>query len=130
MGQLLLSQGLSPDTIVSSTAVRAMKTAEVVADRCYFDGEVQTDHRLYLADSNTILNIASRVSAEAKRILVVGHNPGLEDLVTRLTGCEEQLPTAGLAQIVLKIDQWKDMSLSTGGQLLNCWRPKELSNYV
>ena len=60
-----------------------------------------------------------------KRVLVVGHNPGLEELVARLTGNDEHLPTATLAQISLPIDQWRDLLLLTEGQLVSLWRPEE-----
>ena len=59
--------------------------------------------------------------------LIVGHNPGLEELVEHLTGEQQDLPTAALAQIVLPIEQWRDLKLSTRGTLLGHWRPQELT---
>jgi phosphohistidine phosphatase len=59
--------------------------------------------------------------------MIVGHNPGLEELVAQLTGERQDLPTAALAQIVLPIDQWRDLKLSTRGTLAGRWRPKELT---
>ena len=58
--------------------------------------------------------------------MVVGHNPGLEELVARLTGVTEPLPTATLVQIQLPIEQWKELRLSTGGQLVNAWQARTL----
>ena len=60
-------------------------------------------------------------------MMIVGHNPGLEELVGQLTGEQQDLPTAGLAQIVLPIDRWRDLTVSTHGTLLGLWRPKELT---
>ena len=125
VGQLLRLRRLSPGAIISSTAKRARRTAEEVAQSSTFNGRVQLEPRLYLADPATILDVIRRADAEAKRVLVVGHNPGLEELVARLTGNDEYLPTAALAQISLPIDQWRDLHLSTEGQLVSLWRPKE-----
>ena len=58
--------------------------------------------------------------------MIVGHNPGLEQLIAHLTGEQEDLPTAALAQIALPIDRWRDLKKSTRGELLGFWRPKEL----
>jgi phosphohistidine phosphatase len=59
--------------------------------------------------------------------MIVGHNPGLEELVAQLTGEQQDLPTAALAQIALPIDQWRDLKPSTRGRLVGQWRPKELT---
>ncbi len=125
VGQLLRLRRLFPGAIISSTAKRARRTAEEVAQSSAFDGRVQLEPRLYLADPATILDVVRRGDAKAKRVMVVGHNPGLEELVARLTGNDEHLPTAALAQISLPIDQWRDLRLSTDGQLISLWRPKE-----
>ena len=125
VGQWLRSRRLSPGAIISSTAKRARRTAEEVAQSSTFNGRVQLESRLYLADPATILDVVRGADAEAKRVLVVGHNPGLEELVARLTGNDEHLPTATLAQISLPIDQWRDLLLLTEGQLVSLWRPEE-----
>lgn len=125
VGQLLQLRRLSPGAIISSTAKRARRTAEEVAQSSTFNGRVRLEPRLYLADPATILDVVQRADAEAKRVMVVGHNPGLEELVARLTGNDACLPTAALAQISLPIDRWGDLRLSTEGQLVSLWRPKE-----
>jgi phosphohistidine phosphatase len=125
VGQWLRSRRLSPDAIVSSTAKRARHTAEEVAQSSGFKGRIQLEPRLYLADPETIVDVVRWVETEAQRVLVVGHNPGLEELVAQLTGHDEVFPTAALAQISLPVDQWKDLWLSIDGQLVNMWRPRE-----
>ena len=125
VGQLLRLQRLSPGAIVSSTAKRARRTADEVAQSSTFDGLIQLEPRLYLADAESIVDVVQCSDAGTKRVMVVGHNPGLEDLVARLTGREVHLPTAALAQIALPIDQWTDLRLSTDGRLVNLWRPRE-----
>jgi phosphohistidine phosphatase len=68
------------------------------------------------------------VGEKAETVMIVGHNPGLEELVAQLTGEHQDLPTAALAQIVLPpIDQWRDLKPSTRGTLVRHWRPKDLT---
>jgi len=60
--------------------------------------------------------------------MMVGHNPGLEELVEQLTGERQDLPTAALAQIVLPIDRWSDLKLSSRGTLSGYWEPGDLTS--
>ena len=126
MGKLLAQRKLRPDLIVSSTAKRARRTADEASDRCAYDGTVQLERKLYLAGPGAIIEVLRRVGGSARRVLLVGHNPGLEELVTRLTGRAEMLPTAALVQISLPIPSWKNLRSSTEGRLVNLWRPREL----
>ena len=127
IGRLLRQQRLSPGAIISSTAKRARRTAEEVARSSTFDGAIQFDPRLYLADPATILDVVRRADPDTRRVMVVAHNPGLEELIRRLTDEDGPLPTAGLAQIRLSIDTWRDLRGSTRGRLVRLWRPKELN---
>ena len=126
IGRLLRLRRLSPGAIISSTAKRARRTAEEVAQGSTFDGAVQFEPRLYLADPATILDVVRRADPDTRRVMVVAHNPGLEELIRLLTDEDEPLPTAGLAQIRIPIDTWRDLCVSTRGQLVHMWRPKEL----
>jgi phosphohistidine phosphatase len=65
------------------------------------------------------------VDSEPARILIVGHNPGLSELVTTLTGDPVDLATATLAQVVLPIERWSDVHVTTPGTLAAIWRPRE-----
>jgi phosphohistidine phosphatase len=57
---------------------------------------------------------------------VVGHNPGLEELLEALTGLHEHLPTATLARVDLSIRRWAEVRTAAPGQLVHLWRLKEL----
>ena len=124
MGELVREYGLIPDLVISSDAVRAQLTAEAVAEAARYAGEILLDQRLYLASPADILSLLQTVQENAKTIMIVGHNPGLEELVEHLTGERQDLPTATLAQIALPIDHWRDLELSTQGTLLGHWRPE------
>ena len=128
MGELLRESRLTPDVIISSDAVRARLTAEAVAGAARYAGEILLDQRLYMASPAGILSVLRTVrETKAETVMIVGHNPGLEQLVGQLTDDPQDLPTAALAQIVLPIDQWRHLTLSTRGTLLGLWRPKELT---
>jgi len=127
MGELVREYGLIPDAVISSDAVRARLTAEAVVEAARYAGEILLDHRLYVAGPADILSLLRTVGEKAETAMIVGHNPGLEELVAQLTGEWQDLPTAALAQIVLPIDQWRDLTLSTRGTLVGHWGPKELA---
>jgi len=61
-------------------------------------------------------------------VMIVGHNPGFEELLARMTGEQEEMPTGALAQIVLPIDRWGDLDGSIRGTLVALWRPKSVRN--
>ena len=82
---------------------------------------------LYMASPADILSLLRTVRKNAETVMIVGHNPGLEELVEQLTGERQDLPTAALAQISLPIDRWRDLKLSTRGTLVSLWRPRELT---
>jgi phosphohistidine phosphatase len=128
MGELVREHRLTPDVIMSSDAVRARLTAEAVAQAARYAGEILLDRRLYIASSRDILAVLRTVrETNAGTVMIVGHNPGLEELVAQLTGEQQDLPTAALGQIGLPIDRWRDLKVSTRGTLLGLWRAKELT---
>lgn len=125
VGALLRDEDLVPESIISSTAVRAVRTARIAARSAGFKGEIETHSSLYLAQPASYLEALQELDDGVSRAMVVGHNPGLEDLVVVLTGRHERLPTAALVQIELPLDSWADLSLQTTGRLVGVWRPKE-----
>ena len=127
MGRLARKKRLDVELIISSDAIRAHLTALAVADAAGYRGQILLDERLYHASATEILEVLSSVVDDnIATLMIVGHNPGLEDLVAQLTGEPEGLPTAALAQIALPIDRWRDLTTSTRGTLIGLWRPKEL----
>jgi phosphohistidine phosphatase len=128
MGELVREHRLTPDVIISSDAIRAQLTAEAVGEAAGYTGKIVFDNRLYHADAADIVAVLRTVpETNDGTVMVVGHNPGLEQLITELTSEEEDLPTAALAHIVLPIDRWRDLDVSTRGTLVGLWRPKELT---
>jgi phosphohistidine phosphatase len=127
MGNFVREFRLTPDIIISSDAVRARLTAEAFAEAALYTDKILLDPRLYLAGPSAIVTVLRTVRENAETVMIVGHNPGLEELVARLTGEPNHMPTAALAQIALPIDRWLDLDVSTGGTLLALWRPKDIA---
>ena len=76
-----------------------------------------------------MVSVLNEIEDESvNRVMIVGHNPGQENLIGELTGRDERFPTAALARIDLPIDTWQDLTLSVGGELVHLWRPKELES--
>ena len=128
MGRLLRERDLVPDRIVSSTAVRARTTAAEVAVAAGFEGEVVLFENLYLAAPTVYLELAAELAPGDRRVMFVGHNPGIEELVELLTGDAATMPTAALAWIELPVEAWSEVDKRSRGKLHHLWRPKELDD--
>lgn len=126
MGTLLRQEELTPDLIISSSAQRALTTAEAVALACGYEARIQVTRQLYHAEPETYLEVLHEQGGAADLVLVVGHNPGIEELVEMLTGAAESMPTAALAYVQFNIDDWHTLTTETGGSLVNLWRPRDI----
>jgi phosphohistidine phosphatase len=126
LGQWLRREGLVPDLVISSDAKRAAQTAAAVIDASGCGGEWQQAPGLYEADTEAYFEALRAVPDAVATVLVVAHNPGTEAMVTALTGEEETLPTAAVAQISLPLDHWPDLSPAVEGKLERVVRPREL----
>lgn len=126
MGKLLNSLDLVPDLILTSSAKRAAMTADRVAESSSFDGEILYTRDLYLADPETYIDLARGTNDDIAILMMVGHNPGIEELVEQLGGRDETMSTAALACIRMPIESWRDIDLDETYELVCVWRPKEL----
>jgi len=126
IGRFIAANNLRPDLVLSSTAVRARETVDIVLESGQFVIEVAYDDRLYLADPATLMDTVAQLDSGKQQVLMVGHNPGLEELLFRLTGIRESMPTASLAQILLDIEEWGDACAKNTWQLERFVKPKEL----
>lgn len=127
IGQLLRREELVPDCIISSSAERALATAEQVALNGGYEEEIEVTRTFYLAGPEEYVARLQKLDDAVERVMVVGHNPGLEELLYELTGEEEPLPTGGLAQVRLPIEKWAELEMDGEGELVAFWRPRELS---
>lgn len=108
-GERLLSQQLIPDLIVTSTAVRAMQSAEIVLRALAMPARLlKRDERLYLASPGELLAVIHETGPRVGHLLVVGHNPGLTELVRKLASspAHEELATASIATMQFEARSW------------------------
>ena len=128
MGLLLKQNELVPDLIVSSTAKRARKTAEKVAVECSYVGSINLEGELYLAPPSAYIEVLRQVDDEYQRVMAIGHNPGIEELLHLFSGSDAHMhmPTAALARLSLEIDFWRDLNRDSKCVLEGYWCPKDL----
>ena len=132
MGIWMSTQGLRPDHVVSSPATRAKKTASLACKELDIPKtEINWDHRIYGAELNTLLTILEEQPQHASMVLMVGHNPGMDELISYLWGDDIQLPpdgnlmpTATLAHLTMP-DDWRTLEYGCA-DLCSLTRPKEL----
>ena len=77
--------------------------------------------------TNNRNNKVHDLSNEYVRALLVGHNPGLEQLVELLTGEMHPMPTCSLAHLKLRVDKWSAIGYKIKGQVAEIWRPRDLT---
>ena len=126
MGRLLKKKGFVPDNIISSTPIRARSTAEAVAKASGYRGEIILNKSLYAAGPEDYLGVIHDLSDEYVRVLIIGHNPGLEELVEMLTGEIHLMPTCSLAHVKLRVDKWSEIDNKIKGKA-EIWRPRDLT---
>lgn len=128
----LSDQTLVPDYVVSSPATRAIDTARRVLRALDMeDMEIHADERVYEASLEQLLDVLGDCPAVKERVLLAGHNPGLEELLLYLVPTPPMipedgklLPTAALASLIMP-DDWQ--SLAHGGaRLLHLVKPSAL----
>lgn len=127
VGQFILKKKIRPDLILSSTAERARQTAALIIESAELAPELRFDERIYDADAARLLDVVSQIDESFGVALLVGHNPGMEDLLETLTGEKQEMPTAALARIILDVEKWSKARERTG-RLDWLVRAKELVN--
>ncbi len=122
MGAALRALGCIPDHIMTSTAVRAHGTARLIASAMGYDGPLGARSGLYATGAEGLLAELRACEETAETVLLVGHNPDLEELVSLLI-CGEPadavvtLPTAALAALALDVENWAALAPACGSLL-------------
>ncbi len=133
MGQWLKEQKLLPDHIVCSPALRARQTGEKACKAMGIKEKlINFDDRVYAATEGELLRVLADCPKKKKTVMLVGHNPGLEDLVVYLAGKGLEIPADGkllptAAVACLKMpENWKELK-EGDGQFISITRPKEIT---
>ncbi|MBI3654161.1 MAG: histidine phosphatase family protein [Acidobacteria bacterium] len=127
MGAALKQQGIAPQLVLCSPATRARETMELFTTAAELEAVVEFEPTIYEASAAELLKLVRHIKADYEVVLLVGHNPGFENLLSRLIGAERQMPTAALACIEFAIDQWQDVE-DGKGKLLWFLIPKMLES--
>jgi phosphohistidine phosphatase len=107
----------TPDAIIASDATRARQTAEIVAPAVDLTAPLTVEPRIYAADPDTLLAVVRRIPDEIQTAIIVGHNPGFEELAAALAGNPEhgvRLPTSGLAVLEFDVERWDAVRAGSG----------------
>ncbi len=135
VGRRMRTTDLTFDRVLASPALRVVETLEHIA-RGYGSALIPDwDRRLYLASAASLIDVIHEQDDGVERLLLVGHNPGLEELVLALvpagaTGSErekveEKFPTASVAVVTFDVDRWADVAIGAG-LLERFVRPRDL----
>lgn len=139
MGKHIVEHGIRWQRILASPAVRVTETIELSTRASRRPVGINWDRRIYLASSASLLDVLREQEGEPGKgpasILVVGHNPSLEDLIFDLVPddgssplrdrVEEKFPTAAFAVLEVDIDDWGQLG-DTPARLVHLARPRDL----
>lgn len=121
-GRVLAASDLLPDLALCSTAVRARDTWELASAQWGTPPPVRLDPDLYGADVPELLSAVRAAPPEVVTLLLIGHNPGLEDLVLTLAGdglddtlteLHTKFPTSAIAVLAWHGTTWRDLDAGT-----------------
>ena len=138
IGACIHAKGYDPKLVLCSTAERTKETLELVLPALAKQPQIRYDRSLYLAEWPALLTEIRALASEASPLMVVGHNPGLEQLAIalalqaqsaaergRLQKLAQKFPTAAVAVLDFEIADWS--ALKPGlGRLIDYVRPKDL----
>jgi phosphohistidine phosphatase len=109
----LIKKEIRFDLILTSPAIRAITTAQIISNQLKHKQRfLEVDKKLYQADSITLLTIASKLHKKIKSVMLVGHNPALENLVTLIVGELVSMQTCALIELSFEIKDWRDLNKS------------------
>ena len=126
MAQILKQRGIMADCILSSPALRAKDTAKFFAKMLGFSKPIVYDETLYEASKEEIHKAITAMDDACETLFVVGHNPGLNDLVKHYVGFSENIVTCGIVEIVFRCEKFKDIS-SQNAEFVSFEYPKKYS---
>ena len=114
MGKLMKDKDIIPSFIISSTALRAKTTAEIVAKGCSYQGDIVINQSLYEAKPKDYLLILNTLTDKYNSVLIVGHSPTVEDTIQMLTDSADviTIPSCVLSHLSLSIEKWSYLSKS------------------
>lgn len=123
MGAYMAAQGLAPELVLCSPAVRARQTLDLVLPHLAGDPTVVYEDNFYLAAPSVMLARVRKVEAKVRHVLIVGHDPGMQGLALELAGSGDaealqslgrKFPTGALAVIRFNARDWSKIRPAKG----------------
>ena len=125
MGALIRAEGLLPDLVLASDSERTRETLVLVTAVADYRGPTRLMSELYHGDEDEYLRQIAALPQDVSSVMLIGHNPILETLVTKLSGVEVGMKPATLVRILLPIDDWADAAGDATGNLSGVWQPRD-----
>jgi phosphohistidine phosphatase len=127
MGKRLSKRGVKPDLLVSSPALRALTTAQLIADEIgYARKNIAVDERLYASSPDDLLAVICALDDKLGRVMLFGHNPEFTELAHRLSSEIVDMPTCAVAEFRFDAKAWADVA-ELGPAKAELDAPKKLS---
>jgi len=114
IGRYFKTSAIVPELILCSPAERARETLNLVLKASRWTTEVRYDQRIYEASAQRLVEVVSQIENDRKVAMLVGHNPGMEELLAFLTHETRHMPTCALARISLDGVSWKEIDRGIG----------------
>jgi phosphohistidine phosphatase len=130
IGSYLKLRGVIPDHILSSCAVRTQETADLLAKKLEYDGQIDYLQELYFTDTETLKEILLMQDDKFDTVFVIGHNPQITDMANMLIDEHiSKIPTMGVVAIDFEIESWSQLA-DTEGKLDFFIYPKQFQYYI
>jgi phosphohistidine phosphatase len=113
MAQRLVAEDIKPTLIISSPALRTHTTANIFSEHL-LSHEIETDKKIYDASENALLRIINNLPDDRDFVAIVGHNPGISQILYYLTGKIKDVPTCAVALIEFDEEEWQAISMEMG----------------
>jgi len=110
MGQFLFSKNIKPDLIISSPALRAITTAQLIAKEIKYEKVIVPNQYIYDAYVTALQEVVEYIHDSNDTVFLVGHNPGVSSLAYMLCGSKENFSTCAVLEIEFDCDSWMDAS--------------------
>lgn len=133
MGSAMRERGLAPDLVLLSPSARTTETLARVEEGFGANFEKVEEPGIYLAEARTLVDLIRGAPAKSERLMVVGHNPGMQEMVRTLAKGPPELldeagakfPTGALAEITFDVSDWPDVTPGSGS-IRSFVKPREL----
>jgi phosphohistidine phosphatase len=110
VGIFIQKLDVKPDLVLSSNAARARETTALALRAAGLQSMVRYDQRIYEAEPLRLLEVISEIENDISIVLLVGHNPGMEELIRLLTGRSVSMATGTLAKVDIALDDWRSIT--------------------